>query len=169
MRRRRALAPVLVVGVLAAVPVALASQPRANAAFTGTGTTYANNAPKWHRQNGAPAPFSFKTNANGTRVTSFKGQFSAYCGVPSASVTAAYMTVSKRGTFSYKFSTPRVFRGKAVGRTYVWIYGKFSSSRTASVAYLINISGLHDKHPYDTAKPRSLGCATWVRGTAHAH
>jgi hypothetical protein len=168
MRRRRAVAPVLIAGALVAVPIAPAATPKPGASFAGTGTSYANNAPTWHRAS-TKTPFSFKTNSTSTRIISFNGQFSAYCNVPSANVTAAFMTVAKSGAFSYRFAIPRKFRGKTIGRTYVWIYGTFKSSRTASLSYLVNIGGLHDKDPYDTGKPSALGCATWVRGTARVH
>ena len=87
-------------------------------------------------------------------------------------MTETRLAVSKRGTFGARFSQPIKGKNGKVGSTaYVVITGAFTEGgREASVSYLIDyvFTGSHVKHPYSTADPKALGCASWVRGTVAA-
>jgi hypothetical protein len=149
--------------------VALAALPRASTHFTGSGEMYMNDAPHWNRSGREPS--SFRSSANGRRLLSFRGGYAYYCGGGSGTITARYIDVSKRGTFDYRFSVPSHGpNGQVVGRTYVRIYGAFSSRTHASVNYLFDFVSTGQKiaHPYSPSNSRALGCASWVRGSAHA-
>jgi hypothetical protein len=146
---------------------AVARAPDPGGTFFGTGRLYENTSAKWKREAGAPA-LTFQVNRSGTRLVKFSGEFNAWCGVSGATVSAGYLTVKGDGSFSYRFSRVRSQNGKAVGRTYVWIWGRFTGAHSASVSYLVNYGGLHDRDPYDARKPAKLGCASLVRGSAEA-
>jgi len=147
---------------------ALAAAPKAGASYRGTGRDYMNNDPRWTAE--AKGRITFKTSASGSAVTHFKGTYAYYCGASTADVTESNMAISSRGTFGARFSQPIKGRnGKVSSTAYVVISGAFTHGGTqASVSYFIDyvFTGTHVKHPYSTASPRSLGCATWVRGTA---
>jgi hypothetical protein len=157
----------IVAAAPAIVPAAPSSSPKHGASFKGTGRLYTNNAPTWRRSK--TEQLSFTISADGRRILGFHGYYSSYCNVPMSTVSAAYLNVTSAGTFSYRFSALRRDpAGHVNGRTYASISGRFTSARTATLSYLVNYGGLHDRTPYDTSKPHALGCAAWVRGTAHA-
>lgn len=155
---------------LIAVGAAIAAVPTRDAAYTGTGTDYMNNASTWTaRGSGA---ITFKTSSNGEAVTDFNGGYSFYCGSGTATVTETRMSVSKAERFGARFTVKtRGPRGKINGTAYVEIAGAFGARRqTASVSYLVDyvFKGRHVKYPYATNHPRRLGCASWVKGTVTA-
>jgi hypothetical protein len=157
------------VAVAVAVAVAQAAIPKPGARFKGSGKLYANNAPTWHRAGNTSFALSFKVSANGRRMTGFRGAYAAYCGIRSAAVTAKFINVSRNGSFGYRFSVPtRAANRKVTGRVYVSISGRFTFPTSATLSYLVNYGGSHDRSPYSTAHPTKLGCASWVRATAHA-
>ena len=156
---------VLAVAFLAS-GVALASSGKPGT-YGGTGKDYMNNALTWAAE--ATSQFSFQVPAGGREITNFRGAFSYYCGGGSSFVTAKSIPVIPSGSFSYQFSVANVVNGKSYGRNYVWIAGSLDGS-SASISYLFDSVGTGTKvpKPYDTAHPHKLGCASWVKGTAHA-
>lgn len=147
-----------------------AAHPKASTRYVGSGADYLNNTPRWlHEQDGH---ISFKTSATGSRILDFKGTLSFACDTESHFVAARYILVKPDGSFAYRFNFPtKNAAGEAYGREYVAIYGRFLvGGRHASISYFVDavVPEEHVAHPYDTAKPASLGCASWVRGSARA-
>ena len=158
---RRVLA--VLCGLIAATAVAAnAAVPAADSHFSGSGTVYQNKGKAW--KPGGRETFTFRTSAAGSRIVAFRGAYS-YCS-GAATLSAGYLTVSPRGRFDYAFSV----RSKT-GTFYAQIYGQFlRGGARADVDYLVDFvaKGKKVSHPYDTAHPQALGCASWVRGTAKA-
>lgn len=153
---------VLLAGLSAGV--ASAASPSPGKRFSGTGGDYMNNARQW--RNEARGRFHFTTSASGGRILHFYGTYSYYCGAGTSYLKAGYVTVTPRGTFNYEFHF-KVRNGSIYGR----IWGAFTGhGTTASVNYLANFiaSGQRARDPWDVSRPRSLGCASWVRGVARA-
>ena len=146
--------------------VALASTGNPGS-YGGTGQDYMNNALNWAAE--ATGQFSYQVTAGGREIRNFRGAFSYYCGGGKSFVTAKSIAVSPSGLFSYRFSVANVVNGKSYGRNYVQIAGTLMGS-TASISYLFDSVGAGTKvpNPYDTAHPHKLGCASWIKGTAHA-
>jgi len=146
---------------------AFAASPNPGALYKGVGKNFMNNAPKW--ANEGTAKISFKTSADGSKVINFKGSYAYYCGAGTSTVTEKHIPISKRGTFSLKFSQPiKGPNGKINSTAYAAISGTFGKGgKQANVSYLIDyvFTGKTVKHPYSTSNPRALGCASWVRGT----
>jgi len=177
--RRCTLAAGLVTALLAtAGGSAQAALPPGHAAFAGSGSIYYNNSPHWVRAQGAA--ISFGISPDRRRIIDFYGTYTYYCGGGSSYVKARYITISRQGTFRYDFNVPdRAANGHVYGRVYVSIYGHFlHGGKRAEVDYLVDvvqpdresIGGHHSrvKHPYSPRQPLALGCASWVRGSAHA-
>jgi hypothetical protein len=123
-----------------------------------------NDAPHWRRQ--ATGSFHFTVSSTGKRMLSFRGTYSYYCGAGSTYLKASYLSVTRQGTFNYAFKF-RVTNGTVYG----WIWGEFTGrGATANVNYLSDFvaTGRHVSRPYDVSHPGRLGCASWVRGVAHA-
>jgi hypothetical protein len=143
--------------------------PEAGASYSGTGADYFNDAPTWTQ--GATSKISFGDSADAAAVTHFKGAFARYCGSNTSTVTDTRMPVSSSGHFGTRFSTVHVVR-KVSYTTYVAISGQFNTGGTqASVSYLVDygVQGhFSPAHPFSTANPNALYCATWVRGTVTA-
>lgn len=163
---RRFGAGLIGIGSVAALAcaAALAAGPVRSATFSGNGAQYMNDGPHWMRYKSQS--FSFKTSSTGTRVLAFRGYYYYYCGAGTAAVVAKYMTISAAGKFSYRFSVRQRY-----GVVYVQISGSFlKGGRRARVSYLVDFvdKGHRVPHPYDAARPRSLGCATLVKGSARA-
>jgi hypothetical protein len=153
-------------GLITAANV-LAVAPEHGAAYSGTGVDYMNNARSWTAE--GTGAVSFRTSPSGKAVTDFRGGYSFYCGPGTATVTEQRMPISKRGRFGIRFTVANKARsGKRNGTVYVEISGAFDTDRaSASVSYLVDyvFKGRHVAHPYDTSRPRRLGCASWVKGT----
>ena len=155
----------LVTAALAmAAPVASAVMPISGARYSGKGEDYLNNAPKWRAS--ASEAVSFKVSANRRRLVGFKGRFFYYCGSRTATLSAAYIDVTRAGTFDYRFTqqTP------SGGADYAEIKGRFvGSGNSAQLSYLVDYSeGKKISQPYSTANPGALGCASWTRATVRA-
>lgn len=144
--------------------------PKASAHYTGSGDDYLNNTPRWLHE--ADGHISFKTSATGMRILDFKGTASFSCDAASHYVTARYILVKPDGSFAYRFNFPtKDSIGQPYGREYVAIYGRFlGDGRSASVSYFVDavVPEKPVARPYDTTKPASLGCASWVRATVRA-
>lgn len=138
--------------------------------YSGSGADYLNNSPRWIRE--AKGSISFKTSSDGRRIEDFKGTLSFACEIGTSYVSAKYLQVSRTGSFSYRFSSPtKAADGRVYGHQYVAIYGRFlSPAKRASVGYLVDevVKEKPVSHPYDTAHPSALGCASWVRGVVYA-
>jgi|GEM_PF-5238461 len=164
--RRYALG-LLTVALAASGSVAAASvtvRPVAGKRFSGTGADYENDGPGGAWKKDAVGRFSFRTSRDATQLRGFRGTYSYYCGNGTATVTARYLIVSRSGRFDYRFP----FREK-YGTAYVEIKGAFQrGGRRATVSYLVDFvaKGQTVRHPYATSHPRTLGCASWVRGVA---
>jgi hypothetical protein len=149
----------LATGAVAAV--AIAAAPAHNKPFSGSAPDLLNKSKQWKKE--ATATFSFKTSANGGRIVGFKGSYSYSCGA-NATLSAGYVTVASDGRFNYPFTVH--FKN---GTFYAEIYGTFlAGGKSAQVNYIVDFvaKGKKVRHPYDTRHPESLGCASWVRGTA---
>lgn len=141
------------------------TSPEAGARYAGTGQDFLNNAPTWTAEN--TANMSFDVSADASAVTAFKGSFVYYCGAGRSNVTEARMPVSSSGHFGARFT-----QKDANSTAYVAISGQFNTGGTlASVSYLVDYVFKGSKtpaHPYSTANPKALGCASWVRGNPAA-
>ena len=155
--------------VLLASGAALGSGGKPGASYSGTGKDYMNNAPSWAAE--ATGQFSYRVSASGREITNFHGGFSYYCGGGKSFVSAKSIAISPSGSFSYRFSLANIVNGKSYGRNYVSIVGTFiGKGAAASIAYLFDSVSTNApvSDPYDTTHPHKLGCASWVKGTAHA-
>ncbi len=160
--RHAGLTGLLVASVmLAAGSIALAAHPKRSARFAGSGRLCENNTLS-HRYTNCIAhrdKFSFRTSANGAKVTSFAGQIGPfYCGLVSNTVGVKFIRVHRDGAFSFRFSTPNRVGGKVNGTSHVQIRGKFTSSRSATVFYKLVTH-------FNVSSP---DCGAQVTGTAHS-
>ena len=155
----------LLLAALAGVALAATTAPVGGQSFSGSGGNDLNRTSAWKRS--GTAHFSFRTSSDGKRILSFLGTYSYYCGTGgSTTVQATYLTLGSGGRFNYPFNV----RSKG-GIVYVRIYGSLQTGGGhAKVSYMIDYvgKGQRVRHPYDTSHPASLGCATWVQGTAVA-
>ncbi len=159
---------VLIASLLASA-AAFGSNGKPGAAYSGTGKDYMNNAPSWAAE--ATGAFSYRVSASGREITDFRGGFSYYCGGGKSFVSAKSIVVSPSGSFSYRFNVANIVNGKSYGQNYVSIAGSFTDDgSSASISYLFDSVDTNAKvpDPYDTAHPRKLGCASWVKRTARA-
>lgn len=149
--------------VAGAAASAAASGPVRAKPFSGTGTDYLNKGKTW--KPGATGKFTFKTSGDGRKFLDFRGSYTYACG-GTATLTAGFVTITSAGKFDYAFKVKQ-----KAGTFYAQIYGQFQrQGKTAVVDYLVDYvaKGKRVAHPYDTSHPASLGCASWVRGTAKA-
>jgi hypothetical protein len=161
---------VMGLGGLITAANALAVASKHGAAYRGTGVDYMNDGSNWTAE--GTGAIRFRTSSSGKSVTDFRGGYSFYCGSGTATVTEQRMPISKAGRFGTRFTVvSRGPTGKRNGTAYVEISGAFHKHRrSATVSYLVDyvFKGHHVKHPYDTSRPRRLGCASWVKGTVAA-
>ena len=141
------------------------TSPEAGARYAGTGQDYLNNAPTWTDEK--TTNISFDVSADAGAVTSFRGRFFFYCGAGTSTVKEVRMPVSSSGHFGARF-TQKYSNSTA----YVAISGQFTTGGTlAGVSYLVDYvfkGSPTPAHPYSTADPKALGCASWVRGNPAA-
>ncbi|HUB77103.1 MAG TPA: hypothetical protein VL977_08595, partial [Solirubrobacteraceae bacterium] len=141
------------------------TSPEAGARYAGSLPDFLNNAPTWTAEETGRA--SFEVSADARAVTAFKGSFYYYCGAGTADVTEKRMAISASGRFGARFA-----HRSASSTAYVAISGRFTTGGTqASVSYLVDYvfkGSPTPAHPYSTASPKALGCASWVHGSLAA-
>jgi hypothetical protein len=146
---------------LALATIASGATPPASSRFSGTGGNYRNQSSSWVRH--GTASFSFRISSRnyspGRRyVDDFRGTYSTACSSHTLRLSATGIPVHKNGTFVLRFHD---------SGAWVKIWGAFrgQGGRRANVNYLANFSRSQSDNQ---RSPGSLGCAAWVRGTAHA-
>ena len=168
MRSLMALMGALAVSVTCiASAVALASAAKPGT-YAGTGKDYMNNVRNWAAE--ATSQFSFQVPAGGREITNFRGAFLCYCGGGSSFLTAKSIPSQPVRLVLVPVQRCEPGERQVVRPNYVWIAGSLAGSSSASISYLFDSVGTGNRvpNPYDTAHPHQLGCASWVKGTAHA-
>jgi len=151
--------------VICLAAAALAATPEKNAHYSGTGTDYLNDAGAHWANDGGAQSVSFKTSKDGSQIVDFKGWFSYYCGAGHDYLDANPFAIAADGSFSDQFVIK-----ESSSKIYASISGHFLKGGKAKVDYLVDFvfTATKIKHPYDTSKPHSLGCASWVKATVKA-
>ena len=157
---RKYVAALSVVGLVGAAAATAASgtAPPFGQRFSGNGGNYRDEGSSWVRK--GTGSFSFKTSSQGYSakhyLQNFRGTYRTACTGHTLQVRVGAIPVRRDGSFVFRFHD---------SGAWVKIWGSFGGTgRRASVNYLANFSSTKS---YDQRSPGSLGCAAWVRGTAH--
>lgn len=158
---RRYLAALFLVASVAVgmATVASGATPPFGQRFSGTGGNYWNEGSSWVRHGTGTYRFRISRSSYSSNpyVTNFHGTYTTACSGRTLRLFAGSIRISERGRFSFRFHS---------SGAYVKIWGVFTGNgRKAKVNFLANFS--HSRN-YNQHKPGALGCAAWVRGTAHA-
>ena len=149
--------------------IAVAAQPQAGKTYSGTGQEYENNGPHFETYKGFRQHMTLTVSANGSRVKSFTGHFSYYCGAGTGTVLGTELKIGSTGRFGGKGSKPDYYHGKRVGKEYVVLRGQFiDGGKKAAVTYQAAYVGTtqSDPHPYSLHyQSGGESCQNQVRGT----
>ncbi|MBA3866186.1 MAG: hypothetical protein H0X42_07555 [Solirubrobacterales bacterium] len=147
--------------ILLSCGLALAATPSGGAHFAGKGKFCGNNA-QGHTYTDCIGtdPFSFRTSADGGKVTHFKAKIGPlYCGGATNTISFEPLTVSA-GAFRGKFTEPQRSHGEVTATVNVTMHGSFLTAKKAKVTYRLLIRF--------TGSPASEDCGAQVRGIAKA-
>lgn len=140
--------------------VAFGATPPFGQHFSGKGGNFWNEGSSWVRHGTATFRFrvSHKNYSTTPYVLNFRGTYTTPCIGQTLRVGVGAMRISPKGKFSTKFHSSGAW-------VKVWGVFKGKNDAKAQVNYLANFSNSKN---YNQNNPGSLGCAGWVRGTAHA-